>query len=428
MDFDKYIAEQQAALDKMQREMEQQLVQAQQMAAKQLDAFQNAHKKYCPECGAQMESYAYFCPECGTQVGNSSTTTAPTNTTTAPTNTATAPTNAANDPTDVPEEATIPESDQPQVYVDICEYEGWNFNYTYEAGGRQKSIDVLIMCEDDGLLFLDDMPLPLNEYDFKHCQDIHDCGVLIAKHAIKDNDGEVQMSFRFEDETLTGVDYSITLTPNLDYAPLDESNEMELTLGANCSMDAMRCYIYELDEETARSVKDCIEDDNIDGIYDFIEDEDCVFDFIGLWGDEDENLYYELTDSDGEIVDSGEIHVSERNVFQYNDFKISYGRDHHPRYLLVRTDSIKNSVTTFTVPADFKIGGVHFEKYNFLDGGIYNIGDTITNHDNLHYAGKVYSSDSIDDCGSLGDCRFELVEWDESNQRYRLIANTDCEC
>ena len=354
-----------------------------------------------------MESYASFCPECGAQVGNA-----------APTHTV----SNAIDETPAPAQ----ESDQPQGgLIDFSDYEGWSFNYSYESGGMSKSINVLIMCEDDGLLFLDDMPLPLNEYDFKHCQDIHDCGVLIAKHAIKDNDGEVQMSFRYDDETLTGVDYSITLTPNLDYAPLNESNEMVLTLGANCNMDAKRCDIYELDEEYANSVKDRIEEGDIDGIYDIIDYEDQAIEFLGLWGDDDECLTYELYDSDGELVDDGEIQVAENNVFQYSNFRYEYGCNKHPQYLLVRTDIIKRSVTSFTVPAGFEIGGIHFEKYNFIEGELYGIGDTITIHDNLHFAGKVYSSDSIDDCGTLGDTNFNLLEWNDDLQRYECIASTN---
>ena len=407
MDFDKYIAEQQAALDKMQREMEQQLAQAQQMATQHIEEFQNAHKKYCPECGAQMESYASFCPECGAQVGNA-----------APTNT------ESNAIAETP--APAQESDQPQGgLIDFCDYEGWCFNYTYESGGMSQSINVFIMCEDDGLFFLYDMPLSLSEDDFKHCQDIHDCGVVIAKHVIKDNDGEVMMNFNCDGDTLTNVGYNITLTPDLDYAPLDESNEMVLTLGADCDMDAKRCDIYELDEEFANRVKDCIEEGDIDGIYNFIDCEDQVIEFLGLWGDDDECLSYELYDSDGELIDDGEIQVAEKNVFQYSNFRYEYGSNKHPQYLLVRTDIIKRSVTSFTVPAGFEIGGVHFEKYNFIEGELYGIGDTITIHDNLHFAGKVYSSDNIEDGGTLGATNFDLLEWNDDLQRYECIASTN---
>ena len=100
--------------------------------------------------------------------------------------------------------------------------------------------------------------------------------------------------------------------------------------------------------------------------------------------------------------------------------------NHHPEYLLLVSDTMKRSNTTFCVPKDFQIGEIHFENsrlapLRLLDWfGVF--GDDVTSIGSFRYRGKTYYADDFCDVGSYGDRKFAIFKWNEEKKRYDLLA------
>ena len=146
-------------------------------------------------------------------------------------------------------------------------------------------------------------------------------------------------------------------------------------------------------------------------------------------GDEDaERLAYEITDSNGDVIDEGEIHVAEENVFRYRDVADNFAvtKDYHPQYLLVTTDNVKRQYAEYEVPAHFSIGGISFVSYDNAEKNIIrceHFGDTVTCITQIRYAGKTYSCDDMGDAGTSGYLTYFLYEWDNESECYILVAS-----
>ena len=100
--------------------------------------------------------------------------------------------------------------------------------------------------------------------------------------------------------------------------------------------------------------------------------------------------------------------------------------NHHPEYLLLVSDTMKRSNTTFCVPKDFQIGEIHFENsrlapLRLLDWfGVF--GDDVTSIGTFRYRGKTYFAEDFGDVGSYGDLKSAIFKWNEEKERYDLLA------
>lgn len=408
MDYDKYLNGLQSQLEHDLEDMKNSLEQ--QMQAFQSSCSQNPNhveeqttqSKFCPECGTKAPADAKFCSNCGCKF--------------------------ESEPADDFNAEIEPDEDE-TFECPICfdDFEGWTYVYRYESNGVEVEREVIVACAFDALFYMGDEGLELSEEDFQGCQDVDDCGVVIARHVIKDNDGEVRMTFTHEnndEDTLTEVPYEIVLDKNLNYPKTDDDDCWTLSLGANCDMAAMSCEIFELEEEDVERVQECIDNEDSDELFDCLAEYDGdIYEILNLWGDEEtERLSYELTDSDGETMEEGDLYVSERNVFQHPDSRPPYGSHNHPEYLLLKTDIIKRSWSSFSVPAHFAVGGIHFYKEDLLPvSGLESLGDTVTTHFSIRFAGKTYHGDA-DDAGTYGDIRFYLCKWNDEWKWYEVIG------
>ena len=305
-------------------------------------------------------------------------------------------------------------------------YEGYAFIYRYTSGGEEIEREVVVACANDGTFYMDDEGFDLKQDSFSGLIDIDDCGIVIAKHIIDDNDGEVRMTLIKDgdnESTLTEVPYEVRLDKHLNYVDTNDES-WTLCLGASEYIDAIRCDIYELDdEEDSERIKECIEEEDTDELEELLGDySEDVIEILNIVGDrENERLNYELTDNEGNTISEGEILIDTDNIFEDPDRKDCYGTHHHPWRVLVKTDSIKRSWATFNVPANFEVGGIHFILQNDLPNSL---GAQLTNHFYIRHAGKYYHAD-VDDAGTLGDIDYYLFEWDEDMERYRVIARSN---
>ena len=379
----------------------------------QIDTNIENNYKFCPECGNKCDADAKFCMQCGTRLDANI---------------------ISNVNTD-----TINNTEENQADCPVCfeDFEDWGFRYRYELEGEEKVIDVIFKScsfedangeEVEELCWcIDGEVVDIHSDDFRGCEDIHDCGVAIAKKLNIQHDGKVMMSFGQNEETLTDVAYEICLDKNLNYLK-DNRETVTLTLYANRERDIVQTMFYEIDEDVIEEVKEAFENNDCDEIQNYLESDFFCNETLDLWGDDDaERLGYEITDCDGDTIDEGEILTAEANVFKYRDIEDNFAvtMDYHPKHVVITTDSVKRAYTTFEIPANFNIGGISFIKNNNTSLNILNCeqaGDTVTGIQAIRYAGETYYCDDIGDCGTIGDIYYFLYEWDEDKGRYTLVA------
>lgn len=430
MDYDKYFSDLQKQQEKMfemeRRLMEEQLQMQQELQMRQSMLMQAQHQMqsdadstenssnsevyfFCPYCGEKVGMEERFCPECGACTPD-----------------------AEDMQTEDEEEEFSSSEDLPECPVDWENFEGCGFTYTYESDGEEREVlvtyelgedadgeEMYCWCSEDG-------PIDICDDDFRGCEDINDCGVVIAKRVIHDNDGEVKMSFGKGELTFTDQPCAIVLDEELNYS--DECQEtVTLTLYANQGTDVMRTNFYDLDEDEFETIKQLLEDGDTDEIWDHIDEEFFCNETFDLWGDEEsERLGYEITDSDGDVIDEGDISVGSENLFAYRDIKDNFAvtQEGHPQYLLVTTDSVKRSYAEYKVPAHFSIGGISFVKNDNAKKGVLHceyFGDDVTCITQIRYAGQTLSCNDMGDAGTVGDLRYFLYAWDDEDECYRLV-------
>ena len=314
--------------------------------------------------------------------------------------------------------------------IDFYDYEDSKFLFSYESKGEDVVLRVKIVDGEDGIEFhLNDQSIGLTTEDFIGCEDIDDSTLVVAKHLIKDNDGEVLTAFANSyNTTLTGVIYTKRLTKDLEYDNGDmEDESWQVTLCANHSDSVTSYDYYEIPESEVDKFVNLITNRDDDTLVDELWDRDLnrveVFEFNDISG-----LTYEVSDSTGEIVKDGVIKVSPNNIFSYEGCEDSHivNEEHHPEFLLLVSDIMKRSNTTFSVPKDFQIGEIHFENsrlapLRLLDWfGVF--GDDVTSIGSFRYRGKTYYADDFCDAGSYGDRKFAIFKWNEEKKLYDLLA------
>ena len=130
-------------------------------------------------------------------------------------------------------------------------YEDQKFLFSYESKGEDVVLKVKIVDGEDGIEFhLNGQPIGLTTEDFIGCEDIDDCTLVVAKHLIKDNDGQVLTAFANSyNTTLTGVIYTKRLTKDLEYDNGDmEDESWQVTLCANHDNSVTSYDYYEIPE------------------------------------------------------------------------------------------------------------------------------------------------------------------------------------
>ena len=371
--------------------------------------------QFCPECGTKCDADAFFCENCGTILDDC--------------DDETTDGTASLDTPPIPQAAT---GTQHKCLVDFEKFEDWEFVYRYESDGEEVEKRVQIQYNgDDEFLYSGGQLLPLTIEDFAGCIDVDDCGVVIAKRIIDDNDNEVRMSFFFDDEenTLTGIPYWLTLDANRDYARHGYMNTALLTLYAGEGRDVARNMFYSLSEEEFYNAKQWIEDEDNESLYDFVFDtaeEIGCNETFDLWGDEESEVL-SCTHDDGEDeYDDGNITVAENNVFREKNEQYIIYKDAPVEYLLIVTDRVKRSYAEFEVPESIEIGAIHFIDNNNAEPGVNlyceGFGDTITSINGIRYEGRTYGAVDCSDAGTVGDLRYYLYMWDNENNKYSLCA------
>lgn len=316
--------------------------------------------------------------------------------------------------------------------INLADYEDWVFVYGYESNGKDVYLMVTLVDGDDGTEFyLNGNPIGLTTDDFKDCQDIDDCSLVIAKHLIKDNDGVVLTTFvNHHCDTLTGIYYEKRLSKELEYINGDlEDESWSVTLYAN-QTSTINSYDYlEVNKDDMQKVLEMVNcRDNI-GLQEYLYENDYdTNEVLNLWGDDSELLSFEIEDFRNNTIDVGKITLSTNNLFDYNDFEYNQivTPDHHPDYVLIHQDEMKRSYATFRVPKDFNIGEIHFvdryiiPKNYMLDWDRF--GDYMTTIGVFKYRGKLYFADDYGDAGSWGCNYYGLFKWIAEKNRYELLA------
>ena len=314
--------------------------------------------------------------------------------------------------------------------IDFYDYEDSKFLFSYESKGEEVVLKVKIVDGEDGIEFhLNDQSIGLTTEDFIGCEDIDDCTLVVAKHLIKDNDGEVLTAFANSyNTTLTGVIYTKRLTKDLEYDNGDmEDESWQVTLCANHDNSVTSYDYYEIPESEVDEIVSLISNRDDDTLCDVLWDRDRetveVFEFNDIAG-----LTYEVSDSNGDVVKDGVIRVTPNNIFSYEGCEGCQivNENHHPEYLLLVSDTMKRSNTTFCVPKDFQIGEIHFENSRLAPLRLLNwfgvFGDDVTSIGTFRYRGKTYFAEDFGDVGSYGDRKFAIFKWNEEKKRYDLLA------
>lgn len=371
--------------------------------------------QFCPECGTKCDARAKFCMQCGARL------------------------NAENTTQTMAGAAEPVNNNLPECPIDFEDFEDCGFRYRYEVDGEEKVLEVIFeSCpffdedEDDEESYslcwcIDGEAVDIDDEDMRGCEDIHDCGVAIAKKLNFQHDDKVMMSFGQDEKTFTDVTYEICLDKNFNYCN-DNKETVMLSLSADQGHSVVQTMFYEIDEEAFDDVKEAFENEDTDEIWSYLDSDFYCNETLNLWGDEEvERLGYDIEDSDGETIDDGDIHVAEQNVFNYCDSEEDYAvsEDFHPQYIVMTTETVKRAYTTFEMPADFNIGGISFIKCENAKWDILpcdETGDTVTSIQKIRYAGKTYYSEDMGDAGTYGDLCYFLYEWNEENCRYDLVA------
>lgn len=308
------------------------------------------------------------------------------------------------------------------------DYEERKFIYRYTSNGVRKEVTVsLIESDDESYRFqVNEGVVNIDRSILDVCPDPDNCGVVIAKQVIKDNDGEVDMSL--VDECGENLIDHLILTKENDFIPITEDDlTWTFSLYANSGMSTLQFEICGFDDEDDyESVLSMIESEDEDELSDFlIENGSDRYELICLVGDDDtEKLSYEVNDINGNDVDSGTLPVYERNVYKYPIYGCVKLEKDPEKYLLVQRDEIKRSYSEFEVPKDFNVNNIRFiESAPFYPIGEYNLfGDTVTNMNSFVYNGKFYASEIDSDCGTWGDIHYSLYKWNKDRGYYEFVV------
>ena len=337
------------------------------------------------------------------------------------------------------------------------------FFFKYQVGGKDAQLRVDFVNGDLAVSnreFEDDCPIqydddynvvipeenrpavPFNNPAFNDCVDYDECGILLAKHFIKDNDGEVLMSIGIlhEDElTLEQVvSTEIKLTKDLNFALTEDTPCPETLCLSN--FDNGRVYEHNFFAIQNREDFDAIvniinNDDDDDDDDDYDDEDDNVDDRLRQFASErldqfdarDFCYVYDEATFDfylKERDEQGTFNISSKNLFNYGPWPLIQDGN-YPKALLVLTAEQVGYHTIFKVPEDFDIRNCHFADLSDfraeVNHGMWPYGG-LTNFGEFKYNGLMFhcENDFAKD-GWVDECN--LIVLDEENKCYKTILN-----
>lgn len=328
------------------------------------------------------------------------------------------------------------------------------FFFKYQVGGKDAQLRVDFVNGDLAVSnrdFEDDCPIqydddynvvipeenrpavPFNNPAFNDCVDYDECGILLAKHFIKDNDGEVLMSIGIlhEDElTLEQVvSTEIKLTKDLNFVLTEDTPcPKTLYLGNNNGGNIEEYSFYAINKlEDFEALKKLIEENESPDDYLYEHDIDYFEcrNYSMIWQEGQYAWWLEGSEEDDEEA-SGEIEISERNLFKYDSWPI-FRSQRRPKALLIRINEARSGYQ-FNVPEDFQIENCHFCNYtdDFRKEFDFDwLGDAITSFGQFKYNGRTFHLEDCNDRLSLKG--WALFAYNPGRKQYQLeggISNT----
>lgn len=302
------------------------------------------------------------------------------------------------------------------------------FIYEYKSNGNNVKLVVdIVDVNGDGGFTVNGKSIGLEYDDFRGCEDIDDCGIVLGKHLIQDNDSEVMMTVIPSSRNKSP--YTIHLTKDLGYKT-DMDEDWTLSIRTVLDRPLVRYEYFELNGNDVMEIVSMISKKQFDGLNKYVWEKDPfeTLEFMNLWGDElEERLSFEILDENNNNVINGEFIIPESNVIYYDEYyKDRKGKTFvRPEYVLMKTDVVKRGWCSFSVPRKFDITGVHFIGQYHFDDQIPNspeIGDTVTSIHCFRYNGKFYSMSEGSDSGTLGDIHYSLLKWDENYNWYDVVC------
>lgn len=322
---------------------------------------------------------------------------------------------------------------------DLLSYTGGCFQYQYQSNGKDVMVNFVVdEVDGDVCISVDGQSIGLTYEDFDKCEDIDDCSLIIARHYIKDNDGDVLTQFvDYRGYTPTGIEHLKRMNKNLEFINDADDDSWYLTLYADGWRKPTSFGFYEVNEKDIPEIISMMEDGDNNGVYEYISKSENLntWELFNVWSEPyEEVIGFELNDETGKTVDGGKMLVSEFNIYDYEDCQSTpvVDRLNHPKYLIVTSESVKDSCVSFCVPKDFKVGEIRFIESNPTIGCPFDMqefGDWKTSLYSFKYQGKVYEADDFCDNGTYGDIRISLFEWDyEGKKGFRRGYNIISKC
>ena len=256
----------------------------------------------------------------------------------------------------------------------------------------------------------------LNLVKIENCKDLDELGVAIAKLEIANPDDKVLMSVYLPSGQ--AISENVPLDRNLNFVK-DTDKRYSLSLNSD-SVERITIGGFD-DEELASNIKSLFDDGDEDGLDEELDDlGPDEYDVINIWenGDDDE-VGYEIVDENEDVVEEGTFKIDENNVFKYDpDFS-----DWHPKYLLMRCDTVESTWVEFKVPASFKIKNCHFEDFRPLaylpNFDCEWLGKAVTClNTSIHCHGVSYDPINYDDDGTLGSPEYKLYQYNRGKEAY----------
>ena len=318
------------------------------------------------------------------------------------------------------------------------------FFFKYKVGGKdaQLRVDIVdddlavsnrgyedespVQITDDGFFIPEENrpAVPFSNPAINDCVDYDECGILLAKHFIKDNDGEVLMTIGFldEDDLTLKETFSteIKLTKGLNFALTDDTPcPGTLILHNNNGGNIEEYSFYEIEKlEDLKAIKDLL-DDNEDP-YDYLSENDIDYfqcrNYAMIW---DEGSYAWVLKKRQE---EDEIEISEHRLFKYGPWPLFRGL-RRPKALLIRVNEASCSGYYFKVPEDFRIENCHFFDFSDLrkEFDFDWLGDGITALSQFKYNGRTFYEDDCFD-NDFSQKGWALFVYNPGRRKFQLEA------
>lgn len=205
-----------------------------------------------------------------------------------------------------------------------------------------------------------------------------------------------------------------------------EEGDYSLTLSTRNGRPLIQYGFYDVEESEVQGIQDLIESEDTDELrrYVMVEKEPSEVRIVfNTYDDKEDFLDYDLEDTKGNEVDSGQFIVLPQNIIRRkkNDFCI-INKDYHPNYLLISYDTLHKGQSVFDVPPTIDVHKLKFDDSSLVDETLLWwewFGERTTNIFTFRYNNKRYQEVDYFDNGSLGEFHFGLFKW--TGQRYTCL-------